>query len=81
MRSGTLPTPLVVGLGAACDVALKVNSTVGLATRLGRFRVSNASLLAGAVSRWLWSFNARAPCIYVTCVVGVLADVGAGDGH
>ena len=23
MRSGTLPTPLVVGLGAACEVAMK----------------------------------------------------------
>jgi cysteine desulfurase len=30
MRSGTLPTLLVVGLGAACDVALKVH-TQGLA--------------------------------------------------
>ena len=30
LRSGTVPTPLVVGLGAACDVARKVGHMVWL---------------------------------------------------
>lgn len=87
MRSGTLPAPLVVGLGAAADIAkAEMQNDLEKVTRLGNVLLDNmlsiphVYLNGSRENRYLGCLNFSFACIEGESMIGAIKNIAVSSG-
>lgn len=87
MRSGTLPTPLVVGLGTAAEIAMnEMQKDLEHVNRLGKMfmnamsEIPHVYLNGSATNRYLGCLNYSFACIEGESMIGAIKNIAVSSG-